>query len=249
MTHEYTITGMTCGGCVATVQQALAQAPGIRAAEVTLDPPAARLEMERHVGLDELKAALADYPQYQISAREAEKTDSPAPNMEAAEEARSFWQTYKPILLVFTYILGATLLAEFAAGAFDWMRWMRHFMAGFFLVFSFFKLLDVPAFAVSYSSYDLLARRWLGWGYVYPFVELALGVLYLINFSPIFTNAATLAVMGFSTIGVAQSLLAKRRFRCACLGAVFNLPMSTITLAEDLLMVGMAGGMLLGMLL
>jgi hypothetical protein len=55
--------------------------------------------------------------------------------------------------------------------------------------------------------------------------------------------------MGFSTIGVAQSLLAKCRFRCACLVAVFNLPVSTITLAADLLMVGMANGMLLGMLL
>jgi hypothetical protein len=159
---------------------------------------------------------------------------------ETAEAERGFFETYRPILLVFGYILGATLLVEFAAGGFDWMRWMRHFMAGFFLVFSFFKMLDVPAFAASYSSYDIVARRWLGWGYAYPFVELALSVLFLLNFQPVLTNWLTLAVMGISTVGVAQSLLKKRRFQCACLGAVFNLPMSHITLFEDLLMVGMA---------
>jgi hypothetical protein len=51
--------------------------------------------------------------------------------------------------------------------------------------------------------------------------------------------------MGVSTIGVIESLRAKRKFQCACLGTVFNLPMSTITLIEDLLMVGMAGVALL----
>jgi len=117
-------------------------------------------------------------------------------------------------------------------------------MAGFFLVFSFFKLLDLPSFAASYSSYDVLAKRWFGWGYIYPFVELGLGILYLLNYQMFITNIITVLVMGISSIGVFQSLLAKRKIRCACLGAVFNLPMSTITLIEDLLMVLMAGGMI-----
>lgn len=236
---------MTCGGCVATVKKALEKVPGIIAARVTQDPPMAVLDMERHVGLDELKAALKDHPKYQISeAPEKAHVPKPAPATAEAEEKQPFLKTYKPILLVFAYILGVTLLVEFAADSFDGMRWMRRFMAGFFLVFSFFKLLDVPAFAMSYSSYDLVARRWLGWGYVYPFMELAFGILYLTNIQPFFTNAAALVVMGVSTLGVVQSLMAKRKFQCACLGAVFNLPMSTITLVEDLLMVGMAGAML-----
>ena len=50
------------------------------------------------------------------------------------------------------------------------METMRFFMAGFFLVFSFFKLLDINAFADAYSRYDLLAMRWRGWGLIYPFV-------------------------------------------------------------------------------
>lgn len=90
----------------------------------------------------------------------------------------------------------------------------------------------------------MVARRWLGWGYAYPFVELALGALFLLNFNPLVTNGLTFAIMGISTVGVVQSLLAKRRFQCACLGAVFNLPMSKVTLFEDVLMVAMSGAML-----
>ena len=52
---------------------------------------------------------------------------------------------------------------------------MRHFMAGFFIVFAFFKLLNIQGFADSYRMYDIVAAKWPGWGYVYPFVELALG--------------------------------------------------------------------------
>jgi hypothetical protein len=122
---------------------------------------------------------------------------------------------------------------------------MRSFMAGFFLVFSFFKFLDIKGFANSYASYDLLAKRWMGWGYVYPFVELALGIAYLVDFDPFITNLATILVMGFSSIGVIQSVMNKRTIQCACLGTVFNLPMSTVTIIEDLLMVGMALWMLL----
>jgi hypothetical protein len=121
---------------------------------------------------------------------------------------------------------------------------MRYFMAGFFLSFAFFKLLDIPAFADAYAGYDLLAARWRGWGYVYPFVELGLGAAYLANWQPVLTNGVTLVVMGFSAIGVIQAVMNKRKIRCACLGAVFQLPMSTVTIVEDVGMVLMAGGLL-----
>jgi hypothetical protein len=117
-------------------------------------------------------------------------------------------------------------------------------MAGFFLVFSFFKLLDLKGFADSYSTYDIVARNWKGWGYVYVFIELALGLAFLTGFNPFLTNAITLVVMTISIIGVLQSVLNKRKIKCACLGTVFNLPMSTITIIEDALMILMSGIMI-----
>jgi len=152
--------------------------------------------------------------------------------------------TYFPLLMILGYLLLATALAEVAIAPFDATRAMRHFMAGFFLVFSFFKLLNLRAFAESYRMYDIVAMRWPAYGFAYPFVELALGAAYLANVAPAGVNIATLLVMGVSTVGVVRSLLKKQKIRCACLGTVFNLPMSFITLIEDLLMVGMAGAML-----
>jgi cation transport ATPase len=154
-------------------------------------------------------------------------------------------QSYFPLLLILAYILGVVGLVEYVNGAFYWERAMRHFMGGFFLVFSFFKLLNVTAFADAYMSYDVVAKRFRGYGFIYPFIELLLGAAYLMNFQPFATNLVTLVVMGVSSIGVIQSLLNKRKIRCACLGTVFNLPMSVITLVEDGLMVAMAAAMLL----
>jgi hypothetical protein len=125
------------------------------------------------------------------------------------------------------------------------METMRYFMAGFFLVFSFFKLLDIQAFATAYARYDLLAMRWPSWGLIYPFLELALGVAYLTNFNPLLTYWLTIGIMGFSAIGVIQAVASRTQIQCACLGTVFKLPMSTVTIIEDVGMVLMAAAMLL----
>ena len=125
---------------------------------------------------------------------------------------------------------------------------MNHFMAGFFLIFSFFKLLNLKGFAESYAMYDIVAKKWNGWGYIYAFTELALGFFFLTGFNPMLTNSVTFGVMTLSIIGVLQAVFNKQKIKCACLGDVFNLPMSTITIIEDLLMIGMSAVMLLTML-
>jgi len=118
-------------------------------------------------------------------------------------------------------------------------------MAGFFLVFSAFKFLDLRGFADAYASYDVLAKHWRGYGYLYPFLELGLGILYLVASESPLTHVATIILMGFSSLGVIKALSQKQAIRCACLGTVLNLPMSTITLVEDLSMVFMAITMLM----
>ena len=162
------------------------------------------------------------------------------PATEKVPEEVSKLKTYKPLIIVFLYIILGVTILEIRSGSFDWMNAMNNFMAGFFIVFSFFKMLDVSNFASSYSSYDIIAKKWYGYGFVYPYIELTLGVLYLLQINPAFTNSATIIVMGISSIGVIQSVMQKRTILCACLGTVFNLPMSTITIIEDLLMVAMA---------
>ena len=122
---------------------------------------------------------------------------------------------------------------------------MRHFIAGFFLTFSFFKMLNLKGFKDSYLMYDVIARRFPFWGYIYAFMELILGIAFLTNFYPIITITVTVLIMSVSIIGVLQTVLNKKAIKCACLGDVFNLPMSTVTIIEDGLMIVMGIAMLL----
>lgn len=236
---------MTCSGCVAKVKSLLDGVESVIKVEIDLPKGEATINMDKHIATSLLQDALKEYPKYKL----ADITPQHSPVFsEEAEDSKSWLATYKPILLIFAFITGVTLLNESAAGGFLWMRWMRHFMAGFFLVFSFFKLLNLQGFADSYSMYDVIAKKWNGWGYVYAFIELALGIAFLTGFNPILTNSITFAVMSVSIIGVLQSVFNKRKIKCACLGDVFNLPMSTITIIEDALMIAMSAVMLLTML-
>lgn len=237
---------MTCGSCRAKVHSLLSIVPGVKKVDIDLSLGEAIVEMDKHIALSEFQAALKDQPRYGIS-EDISQREVPSP--ETGEEiAKSWIVTYKPILLIFGYIAGVTLLVEWMQGDFVLMRWMNHFMAGFFLVFSFFKLINLREFADSYSMYDIVAKKWKGWGYLYPFMELALGVAFLTGFNSILTNFVTLIIMTVSIVGVMQSVLSKRRIKCACLGSVFNLPMSTVTIMEDALMIGMSGVMIIAMI-
>ncbi len=268
MIHTYKLDGMHCGSCVARVQNALEQVEGVKKAIVSLNPPEAVVNMNGHIDTGVLNKAVQSAGAYSLS-DEVEVIDTMGQRSQAVMHghtrtmappaqfadvpdaaiatgtAEPSVTTYKPLLIILAYILGVTALVEIRGGAFDWMRAMNTFMAGFFLTFSFFKLLDIPGFASSYRMYDIVAKRIPVYGRVYPFIELALGIAYLTAWNPVVTNLTTLGVMGISLVGVVQSVLTKTKIRCACLGSVFNLPMTTVTIVEDGLMIAMAGAMLL----
>ena len=235
-TTSHAVTGLTCNQCVAKVKTALA--PYADAVEVTLKPPQVRLSGQTE-SIETLNAVLKNTGNYQIGAEIL-----PENHAENSGDEKSFFVTYKPLLVVFFYILLVTLAVEFVNGGFLLHRFMTNFMAGFFLVFSFFKMLDLSGFASSYSMYDLLAKRVPAYGYIYPFIELGLGVSYLLDYRPFLTNMITLIVMAFSSVGVILTVMNKQKIRCACLGTGFNLPMTTVTIIEDLLMAAMAAWML-----
>ncbi len=233
MTHTYKVTGMTCGSCEAKVKSSLLMLPNVTEVEVSKDKQTATISMDKHISIVRFQNALDS--RYSITALQHNET---------AEQAKNWFFTYKPILIIFGYITAIAIITATHQSTFHWMKGMRIFMAGFFLTFSFFKLLDIKGFAESYSMYDIIAKKWKSWGYVYAFIELGLGIAFTINFLPLITNITTIVVMSLSSIGVLQSVLNKRTIKCACLGTVFNLPMSTVTIIEDALMIGMSAVML-----
>lgn len=228
---------MTCSSCEAKVKSALLMVDNVTHVEVSLQDHSTTITMDKHVPLKELQKALD--PKYQIAALE---------HNEMTEQTKSWFETYKPILLIFFYITLTTFLIQINNQHFDLMQWMRHFMAAFFLVFSFFKLLNLKGFAESYVMYDILARRFPSWAYIYAFIELALGIGYLIDFNPIVINTVSFFVMSVSIIGVLKTVLNKQQIQCACLGDVFHLPMSIVTIIEDALMIIMAAFMLFNLI-
>jgi copper chaperone CopZ len=239
MDKTVTISGMHCGACVTRVTRALT--PFAREVQVTLDPPRAVLRgAHDDASLEMLQIAAAGAGKYTLEI-------APAAGFAAdvgSGEASGFFATYKPLLLILAFLLGITWLIHVQTPSRPWHEWMSDFMAGFFLVFSFFKLLNLSGFVQAYRGYDLVASRVKGYAYAYPFIELALGVAYLIRWNPVATHWITLVVMLLSAVGVVNALRKRQLIECACLGTVFKLPMSKVTLIEDLSMAVMAAAML-----
>jgi len=226
MQEIYSVKGMHCQSCVRKIEQGMASfAKSVRVslseAQLYLTDPL--------ISFDELKTRLAGIGAYELMPQKKTST------------AFIGLQPYLPLLLIVSYLAVAS-----CASMSNVSDWMRHFMAGFFLVFSFFKLLNIRAFADGYSKYDLLAMRWQPYGYVYPFCELGLGLAYLFNWQMRGVLLATLVLTLFGACGVVQSMCRKEEIRCACLGNLLNVPLSTVTLIEDLGMAAMAVFMLIG---
>jgi copper chaperone CopZ len=244
MTHEYNISGMTCGSCVARVKSELLKLGDILSADIKLQSPQASITMQKHVATSALQQAVSKAGNYSIT----EAGGGMHRDMDSPAAATRENNSYYPIFLIFGFITGITLLIQVTRYSFSWLQWMNHFMAGFFLVFSFFKLMNLKGFAAGYSTYDVIAKRVPAWGFVYPFIELGLGIAFLTGFAPLGTNIVTFIVMGIGSIGVIQSLMKRTPFQCACLGTIIKLPLSKVTLFEDLLMVAMSGAMIVYML-
>lgn len=156
--------------------------------------------------------------------------------------------SYKPLFIIIGLILIVTFslsVKRLIMQQFSLELLLMDLMAGFFLVFSGFKLLDIKGFAEGYSTYDLLARRIYSYGYVYPFLELSLGIFYALHLNIFFVTIFTIFLMTFSGVGVALKLIKKEKFQCACLGTFLKVPLTKVTLVEDFGMASMGLLMLL----
>jgi hypothetical protein len=134
-------------------------------------------------------------------------------------------------IILFVFI-SAWIISKYAG--FSLAIFLRFFMAMFFLVFGLFKLLDLPGFVMSYIGYDIVARKYTAYAYAYPFIELALAAGYFLNLS--FIEWPTLVLMIIGSIGVMRQLMRGSKIKCACLGTYVKLPLTTVSLIEDLSM-------------
>ena len=117
---------------------------------------------------------------------------------------------------------------------------MLWFMGGFFVIVSFLKFIDWKGFAKRFAMYDILAKRSRFYAYIYPIIELAIGISFLLKWNV--TNAAVVlfVIMVGGAVGVGRNLLSKNPVKCACLGVKIKVPLTKFTLFEDITMAVMA---------
>lgn len=165
------------------------------------------------------------------------------------DRGRSIGDYWPLIALILVAALAAGALV---AGGFGYARganvfpsfhrsFMHAYMGVFLVIFALLKIFDLRGFASGFRLYDLISRglgRW--WGYVYPFLELALGLAYLAYAAPVVTYVATILLFGIGALGVLLGLRRGLDIACPCMGNILKVPLSTVTLTEDALMVGMA---------
>lgn len=233
-------TNLRCESCLRTIEPMLDSEPGINNWESDLADSRKLLTVDVSTAEQSSRVVeILEQAGYSASVLRDSTMEE-----DSESEPFSFW-AYKPLLLVVAYVLGATVLAESIQGGFVWTRAMSYFMGFFFLGFAFFKLLDVPSFADAFATYDIIAKRSRGYALLYPWIEVVLGLLFVTRIAPLATNAATAIVMTTGLVGVLAALRKKQTIQCACLGTVFNLPMSVVTVVENSVMIAMALSMLL----
>ena len=233
MKQTYIIDGMTCGGCKASVEKHLLDLKEISEVEITLKNKEVVITMSNPIEASELQKALPS--KYKVSLIENNFVSKALSN---SEDEKSKLQQLKPLILILFYITTASVLLNYQ----NWDRneIMLDFMGLFYIVFSFFKLLDLKGFSESFKMYDPLASRISIYGWMYPFIEVVLGLMFLMHFGVKTALVITLIVLGITTIGVAKSLLDKKSIRCACLGTALKLPMTEATFIENAVMIVMA---------
>jgi hypothetical protein len=152
-------------------------------------------------------------------------------------------QTWNPLMKywpLFSLILIAGLAATALPPHFEMRGWMHHFMGFFLCQFAMLKIFRPSGFVEGFQKYDLIASKFPFYGYIYPWIELGLGLGYLAYFAPIWVYCLTMIVLGIGAIGVIRALRRGLDARCACMGTVLDVPLSTVTLTEDLVMATMA---------
>ena len=236
MTHTYNIKGMTCGGCKASVEKYLGNVDNVTNVVVNLEKSQAEVTMSSHVPTETLKKALPE--KYTLSEKEGKNVFQMTSQSLDATEQKSKLQQLQPLLLILFYIATASVLLHYKN--WDGNMIMLDFMGLFFIVFSFFKMLDLKKFPESFKMYDPLAKRVSIYGWMYPFIETALGLMFLMRFEIEIALIATLIVLSITTVGVTKTLLDKKSIRCACLGTALKLPMTEATFIENAIMIVMA---------
>ncbi len=228
MKSIFKISGMTCNGCKLSVEDKLSSIDGVDEVYVDLTKQEAVIYSKKPISFSLISDSLP--PKYRVTG---------TANIQNNGTIKvSKIKQLKPLFIILTYISITSLLLNFK----NWnlTNAMLDFMGLFYIIFSFFKILDIKGFSMSFRMYDPLAKKVSLYGSIYPFMEVLLGIMFLTRIEVEAALILTIILLGITSFGVTQTLLNKKKIKCACLGTTLQLPMTEATFIENALMITMA---------
>ena len=228
MKTTFKISGMTCNGCRSTVENKLSSLDGVDNAQVNLTNGEAIVYSKNPISFWLISNSLPS--KYKVI------RNIPDQDNEIIKSNKI--KQLKPLFIILGYISVTSVLLNFR----NWnsTNAMLDFMGLFYIIFSFFKILDIKGFSTSFKMYDPLAKKINIYGYIYPFIEILLGLMFLTRIEVNIALLITIIILGITSVGVTKTLLNKRTINCACLGTTLKLPMTEATFIENAIMITMA---------
>ena len=228
MKTTFKISGMTCNGCRSTVENKLSSLDGVDNAQVNLTNGEAIVYSKNPISFSLISNSLPS--KYRVI------RNIPDQDNEIIKSNKI--KQLKPLFIILGYISVTSILLNFR----NWnsTNAMLDFMGLFYIIFSFFKILDIKGFSKSFKMYDPLAKKITIYGYIYPFIEILLGLMFLTRIEVNIALLITIIILGITSVGVTKTLLNKRTINCACLGTTLKLPMTEATFIENAIMIIMA---------
>ncbi len=232
MKSKFYISGMTCSNCQKTVSDKIKAYEGVLEVKVSLETGLVEIDSKQYLDVYEISNLLGT--KYSVK-RDISRSK---------KETKSKLKQLTPLFLIFSYLIMGTFYISSQINA-SCEKSMQIFMGLFFIIFSLFKFLDYGGFPVSFKRYDPLAKKIPFYANLYPFLETALGIAFLIEWNLPLVLSVTLLVLSITSLGVIKTLVNKTEIDCACLGTSLKLPMTEATLIENLIMLSMSSILLI----
>ncbi|AMJ95409.1 glutaredoxin [Alteromonas stellipolaris] len=161
------------------------------------------------------------------------------------DEAGQTGTTYTPVIAIFSVAALLALASQYAvAGAYFSLRTLMLFIAFSMTLLAVQKLKDLFSFTNSFITYDLLAMRWIRYGYIYPFIEAFAGIAMVAQLPALLVAPFSLFIGTVGAVSVIKAVyIDKRELKCACVGGDSNVPLGFVSLTENLFMI--AGALLM----